>query len=109
MARSFERPKIALIGAGQIGGNLALFAAQKQLGDVVLFDINEGTAVKPFAVPNVAPEPSITTIPYAGALNCFIAFSRKEVSKWLWQLYMRYVRGTGACTSSAKSSEPPDA
>ena len=44
MARSFERPKIALIGAGQIGGNLALFAAQKQLGDVVLFDINEGTA-----------------------------------------------------------------
>ena len=36
--------KIALIGAGQIGGNLALFAAQKQLGDVVLFDINEGTA-----------------------------------------------------------------
>ena len=44
MARSFERPKIALIGAGQIGGNLALFAAQKQLGDIVLFDINEGTA-----------------------------------------------------------------
>ena len=39
MARSFNRPKIALIGAGQIGGNLALLAAQKQLGDVVLFDI----------------------------------------------------------------------
>jgi malate dehydrogenase len=42
MARSFQRPKIALIGAGQIGGNLALMAAQKQLGDVVLFDITEG-------------------------------------------------------------------
>ncbi len=37
-----ERPKIALIGAGQIGGTLALLAAQKQLGDVVLFDIVDG-------------------------------------------------------------------
>ena len=44
MARTFERPKIALIGSGQIGGNLALFAAQKQLGDVVLFDIVDGMA-----------------------------------------------------------------
>ena len=42
MARSFQRPKIALIGAGQIGGNLALMAAQKNLGDVMLFDITEG-------------------------------------------------------------------
>ncbi len=38
------RKKIALIGAGQIGGTLALLAGQKQLGDVVLIDINEGTA-----------------------------------------------------------------
>ena len=36
------RHKIALIGAGQIGGTLALLAAQKELGDVVLFDIAEG-------------------------------------------------------------------
>ncbi len=36
------RPKIALIGGGQIGGTLALMAAQKELGDVVLFDIVEG-------------------------------------------------------------------
>jgi len=36
------RPKIALIGAGQIGGTLAHIAAQKELGDVVLFDIAEG-------------------------------------------------------------------
>ena len=36
------RSKIALIGAGQIGGTLALLAAQKELGDVVLFDIAEG-------------------------------------------------------------------
>jgi len=33
------RKKIALIGAGQIGGNLAYLAAVKELGDVVLFDI----------------------------------------------------------------------
>jgi malate dehydrogenase len=37
------RPKIALIGAGQIGGTLAHLAALKELGDVVLFDIAEGT------------------------------------------------------------------
>ena len=33
------RRKIALIGGGQIGGNLALLAAQKELGDVIIFDI----------------------------------------------------------------------
>ena len=37
------RPKIALIGAGQIGGTLAHLVAIKELGDVVLFDIAEGT------------------------------------------------------------------
>ena len=36
------RPRIALIGAGQIGGTLAHLAALKELGDVVLFDIAEG-------------------------------------------------------------------
>ena len=36
------RPKIALIGGGQIGGTLALMCAQKELGDVVLFDIVDG-------------------------------------------------------------------
>jgi malate dehydrogenase len=36
------RPKIALIGAGQIGGTLAHLIGLKQLGDVVLFDIAEG-------------------------------------------------------------------
>ena len=34
-----SRPKIALIGGGQIGGNLALLAAQKELGDIIIFDI----------------------------------------------------------------------
>ncbi|MCP1472045.1 malate dehydrogenase [Sphingobium sp. OAS761] len=36
------RKKIALIGAGNIGGTLAHLAAQKELGDIVLFDIAEG-------------------------------------------------------------------
>ena len=36
------RNKIALIGSGQIGGTLALLAAVKELGDVVLFDIVDG-------------------------------------------------------------------
>ncbi|SFI88036.1 malate dehydrogenase [Albimonas pacifica] len=38
-----SRPKIALIGAGQIGGTLAHLVGLKELGDVVLFDIAEGT------------------------------------------------------------------
>ncbi|GGF02061.1 malate dehydrogenase [Stappia taiwanensis] len=37
------RNKIALIGAGQIGGTLAHLAGLKELGDIVLFDIAEGT------------------------------------------------------------------
>jgi malate dehydrogenase len=36
------RKKIALIGAGQIGGTLAHLAALKELGDIVLFDIVDG-------------------------------------------------------------------
>ncbi len=36
------RRKIALVGAGQIGGTLALLAGEKELGDVVLVDVAEG-------------------------------------------------------------------
>lgn len=39
-----KRNKIALIGAGNIGGTLAHLAGLKNLGDVVLFDVNEGVA-----------------------------------------------------------------
>ena len=40
-----KKRKIGLIGGGQIGGNLALLAVQKNLGDVLLYDIPqaEGT------------------------------------------------------------------
>ena len=34
-----SRKTIALIGGGQIGGNLALLAAQKELGNIIIFDI----------------------------------------------------------------------
>ena len=36
------RHKISLIGAGNIGGTLALLAGMKELGDITLFDIAEG-------------------------------------------------------------------
>lgn len=38
------RKKIAVIGAGFVGSTAAHWAAQKELGDVVLLDINEGAA-----------------------------------------------------------------
>ena len=38
------RTKIALIGSGMIGGTLAHLIGLKELGDVVMFDIAEGTA-----------------------------------------------------------------
>jgi malate dehydrogenase len=38
------KPKISLIGAGQIGGTLAHLITLKELGDVVLFDVAEGIA-----------------------------------------------------------------
>src|SRR5450432_914872 len=36
------RRKLLLVGAGQIGGTLALLAAQKELGDIILQDVVEG-------------------------------------------------------------------
>ena len=40
-----KRKKIAVIGAGFVGSTAAHWAAQKELGDVVVLDVNEGTAV----------------------------------------------------------------
>lgn len=36
------RRKISLIGAGNVGGTLAIYLAQKELGDIVLLDVREG-------------------------------------------------------------------
>ncbi len=50
------RNKIALVGAGQIGGTLALLAGIKELGDIVLFDIAEGMpAGKALDIAQTAP------------------------------------------------------
>lgn len=37
-----SRRKVSLVGAGQIGGTLALLAGLKELGDIVLVDVAEG-------------------------------------------------------------------
>lgn len=39
-----SRNKIALVGAGNIGGTLAHLAGLKNLGDIVVLDLNSGTA-----------------------------------------------------------------
>ena len=54
------RKKIALVGAGQIGGTLALLAGLKDLGDVVLFDIVDGV-----------PQGKALDISQAGAVEGF--------------------------------------
>src|SRR6056297_4246865 len=41
---AFKRNKISVIGAGFVGSTCAHWAASKELGDVVLVDINEGSA-----------------------------------------------------------------
>ena len=56
------RKKIALIGAGMIGGTLAHLAAMRELGDIVLFDIVEGM-----------PEGKALDIAQAGPIDDFDA------------------------------------
>ena len=52
-----KRPKIALIGGGNIGGTLAHLISIKQLGDVVMFDMLEGVyhKEKPWIYRRLAP------------------------------------------------------
>jgi malate dehydrogenase len=56
------RKKIALIGAGMIGGTLAHLAAMREMGDIVLFDIAEGI-----------PEGKALDIAQAGPIDDFDA------------------------------------
>lgn len=42
--KQHNRKKISVVGAGFVGSTCAHWAAQKELGDVVLLDINEGSA-----------------------------------------------------------------
>ena len=57
-----SRNKIALVGAGNIGGTLALLAGLKELGDVVLFDIVDGI-----------PQGKALDIAEASPVECFDA------------------------------------
>ncbi len=62
------RNKIALIGSGQIGGTLAHLIGLKELGDVVMFDIAQGTpegkaldiarSLRSMDLTRICPEPS---------------------------------------------------
>lgn len=57
------RKKIALIGGGQIGGILALLAAQKELGDVVIYDIPDKASLakgKALDIAQLAPPENCT-------------------------------------------------
>ncbi len=54
------RKKIALIGAGMIGGTLAHLAAMRELGDIILFDVVEGV-----------PEGKALDIAQAGPIDDF--------------------------------------
>src|SRR5882762_9565171 len=42
MRHFMARNKIALVGAGQVGGTIALLAGLKELGDIIVFDVVEG-------------------------------------------------------------------
>jgi malate dehydrogenase len=59
-SQPMARKKIALIGAGMIGGTLAHLAAMRELGDIVLFDIVEGV-----------PEGKALDIAQAGPIDDF--------------------------------------
>ena len=61
-SQPMARKKIALIGAGMIGGTLAHLAAMRELGDIVLFDIVEGV-----------PEGKALDIAEAGPIDDFDA------------------------------------
>jgi malate dehydrogenase len=65
------RNKIALVGAGQIGGTLALLAGMKELGDVVLLDIPDAEGVakgKALDIAEASPVEGFDTA-YTGTSN----------------------------------------
>jgi malate dehydrogenase len=73
------RKKIALIGAGNIGGTLALLAGQKQLGDIVLCDVAEGTPQgKALDIAQTAPIQGFD-VSYSGATGDYSAIKGADV------------------------------
>jgi len=83
------RKKIALIGAGMIGGTLAHLAAMRELGDIVLFDIAEGI-----------PEGKALDIAEAGPVDDFDA-KLKGTSDY------RDIEGADVCIVTAGVARKP--
>ena len=79
------RKKIALIGAGQIGGTLAHLVAMKELGDVVLFDIVDG-GPQGKALSDVASrDVKVLVVGNPANTNCLIAMNHaKSVPAERW-------------------------
>ncbi|MGN6156031.1 MAG: malate dehydrogenase [Sphingomicrobium sp.] len=84
------RKKIALIGAGMIGGTLAHLAAMRELGDIVLFDIAEGI-----------PEGKALDIAEAGPVDDFDA-KLKGTSDY------KDIEGADVCIVTAGVARKPD-
>jgi len=68
-----SRKKIALIGGGQIGGTLALYAAQRELGNIVLYDVPEKEGLVKGKVLDIAEQ-----LPVDGADATLIGTGRLE-------------------------------
>ena len=73
------RPKIALIGAGQIGGTLAHLVGLKELGDVVLFDIVEGIPAGQGARSSPSPRRSTASTPSSPAPIAYAGIEGADV------------------------------
>jgi malate dehydrogenase len=74
-----HKPKIALIGAGNIGGTLAYLAGLKELGDVVLCDIAEGIPQgKALDIAEAAPVEGYN-VTFSGASNDYSAIQGADV------------------------------
>ena len=69
------RKKIALIGAGNIGGTLAHLAAQKELGDIVLFDVVEGV-----------PQGKALDLSQCGPIEGFDATDQRDIDRVLCEV-----------------------
>ena len=73
-----KRKKIALIGAGNIGGELAALCARKELGDVVLFDIPEKEGVA---------KGKALDLEQNGAVLGYACFGPTPMTERTWDLY----------------------
>ena len=107
------RNRIALVGAGQIGGTLALLAAQRELGDVVLFDIAEGMPAGK-ALDLAQSTPVIGCNAALGGTNDYSAIKDADVVIWSGDPFSIYTHADQVFVDGAlaydrsKPAPPPD-